>query len=423
MRRLRARFDYLVFLGAREWPVVVSALGVLLGLVTLLPSAVALVLSVMALALGITTLVRDVRQFRNRWSAYEFSVIAAPFPREEVPVPAAYPAAGYLHVENRGTALVSDEMDRALRERSYALEVDEKPYRLPPRLKATAPYVLPIRARGRLLFNGSVVGMRGEPLPGAGGGASIRVHRARFFDAQCSNELCSMRITERETGEEFDPRRQVLADTAGRIRTLAESELADVVGISTIAFTSDGSLVLVRQSDRNSASPLLLAPSGSGSLEPRDLLLDGTQREDLGHAVREGMERELCEETGLSRWHVRGTELVGFARWMERGAKPEFFGVTRLSVTSEQVRERKPLGAERLYSAGVLLVELDLDALGRELRGGADLMSASALPARLRDEGSLPLLLAVRAAALGGVGWTGQGDESDLDPPATRSRG
>jgi len=401
-RRARATADYLFFVGAGEWPVAVSALGVVLGAVTILPSAFGLVLSVVALALGLLTLVRDVRLLRKRWAGYEFTAIAAPFPVAETPPPSAYPDARYLAIPARGTALLSDAIDAAVSENTYHITVADEPYRLPARLKATAPHVLPLRARGRLLFNGPIVGMRGEPLPASGARpAPIVLHRARFFDAVCSNELASLRITNTADGREYDLRREELTDSSGALRTLAASTLADLVGVSTIAFTSDGLLVLVRQSARNSASGLLLAPSGSGSLEPQDLrTAQGGARRSLHTAVRAGMDRELCEEASVRPEEIVSTRLTGFARWLERGAKPEFFGVTELSVDSETLTGRRTKGAERLYSAGVTVLEVDLPALGRELREGTPLTDAVALPARLRDDGSLPLLLCLRSAAL-----------------------
>ncbi|MER7013178.1 hypothetical protein ABT324_17295 [Saccharopolyspora sp. NPDC000359] len=399
LRRARSKADYTWFLAVREWPVLVSALGVLLGAITILPSAVGVAISVVALLLGTATFARDFRNLRQRWSSHEFSLIAAPFPHEQLPPPAAYPDAGYSYLPNRGTALLSDEIDRTLRERTFTVRVADEPYRLPPVLRATAPHVLPIRARGRLLFNGPVVGLRTDPLPGSGE-AEVLLHRARFFDFQCSNELCAMRITNRETGEDLDPRRQLLTDASGRIRPLTASILSDVVGISTLAFTTDGKLLLVSQSDRNTASPLLLAPSGSGSLEPRDLVdADGAPRTTLAEVLRTGMERELCEETGLAPEVVAGTDMTGFARWMERGAKPEFFAVTTLSVSSAEARGTGPRGAERLYSSDVTILDVDLPALSEELRAGTPVLEAPSLPSVIRDVGSLPLLLALRAAA------------------------
>ncbi|MCP2258544.1 hypothetical protein LX15_002242 [Streptoalloteichus tenebrarius] len=171
------------------------------------------------------------------------------------------------------------------------------------------------------------------------------------------------------------------------------------MGISTIALTTDGALVLVRQSERNVASALLLAPSDSGSLEPRDLAGADAGR-SAQEILRTGMERELREETGLRAEEIVSTTVVGFARWMERGAKPEFFALTRLSVAAADLTRRRVASDEKLYSAGLRTVPIDLVALGKELRAGVDLLTASHLPRLLREDGSLPLLLAVRAAAL-----------------------
>jgi hypothetical protein len=309
---------------------------VLIGVVTILPSAVGVVLSVVALVLGVVTLVRDVRGFRRRWARHDFARVVAPFPAGELPPPAAYPDdATYLAVPNRGTGLVSDDIDRALTGADMRFTVAEQPYRLPHQLRATAPYVLPRSTRHRMVFNGLVVGLRGDPLPPVtASGGPLVLHRANFYDAMCSNEICRYLITDRETCAEFDPRRELLADAGGRLQTLAESELSELVGVSTVAVTSDGVLVLVRQSGRNIASEDLLAPSGSGSLEPQDL--EGAT--SLQDAMRRGMERELCEESGIPASHIAATRVVGFARWMERGAKPEFFGLTTLSVAAGELK-------------------------------------------------------------------------------------
>ncbi len=46
------------------------------------------------------------------------------------------------------------------------------------------------------------------------------------------------------------------------------------------------------------------------------------------------MERELFEETGLRADQVESICAIGFARWMERGAKPEFVGLATLGAPS-----------------------------------------------------------------------------------------
>lgn len=399
-RRLRSHRDYVVFQVVNEWPILISAAGVILGAATILPSAVAIALSIIAFFIGVVAFGRDVRQLRRRWSDYEFSAIVAPFPTDAIPPPPSYPDAVYLHIPNRGTALVSNAIDQTVARHDLVAKLDEEPYRLPRALKASASYVLPVVNHGRLVFNGKVVGMHGDPLPsGSRYAPPIMLHIARFFDSQCSNEMCALRITHRDTDEEFDPRRNLLTSASGYLRTLAESSLADGIGISTLAMTSDGAFVLVRQSSLNVASPLLLAPSGSGSLDPRDL--SHGKADTLQNIVRHGMERELCEETGIRRDEIRGTAVVGFARWLERGARPEFFGVTELSVTAEDLAQRRHLASdERLYSAGTFIQRIDISTLGREIANGAELLTAPSLPTRIREDGSLPLLLALRAAAL-----------------------
>ncbi len=339
-------------------------------------------------------------QFRRLWPDYEFSAPAAPFPVDAISPPLSYPGPVYVRIPDRGTALVSDAIDRSLVRGGLVSELASEPYRLPGPLQASTPDVLAACHAGRVVFNGDVVGMRGDPLPPlCGARAPLRLHRARFFDAQCSNDLCTLRITHRGTGGEFDPRRALLTGPDGRLRTLSESVLADAVGVSTLAVTADGAAVLVRQSRRNAASPGLLAPPGSGSLDPRD---PGPGRTGiLQDILRRGMQRELGEETGIRPDEIRNTIVVGFARWMERGAKPEFFGLTELSATTGDLAGRRPRGApDRLYSGGTLMVRMDLDALGRELAAGTDLLDVPGLPAPIREDGSLPLLLAVRAAAL-----------------------
>lgn len=400
-RVLLSRRDYLVFLLRNEWPLVLSAAGVVLGAVTILPSFVGIVLGVIAFVVGLGAFLHDVRELRRRWSDYEFSAIAAPFPADLVPPPSAYPGPVYLHVPGRGTALVSDGIDRLLARQEVSARMDEEQYRLPKALKASARYVLPAINHGRLVFNGKVIGMRGDPLPpGAAPAAPVTLHVAQFFDSQCSNEMCTLRITHRETGEVYDPRLELLTTATGQLRTLAESTLADAVGISTIAVTTDGAIVTVLQTSRNIASARLLAPSGSGSLDPRDIER-GKGEMILQDLVRHGMERELCEETGIRPGEIAGTRVTGFARWLERGAKPEFFGITELTVTAGDLAGRRHLASdERLYTGGTYPIRVDLAALGRELADGTALLSAASLPGRIKEDGSLPLLLAIRAAAV-----------------------
>lgn len=69
-------------------------------------------------------------------------------------------------------------------------------------------------------------------------------------------------------------------------------------------------------------------------------------------------------------------------------------------AVSDLADRRPATSDERLYTGGIFLVPMNIAALGRELAAGKDLLSAPAMPERLKEDGSLPLLLALRAAAL-----------------------
>ena len=162
--------------------------------------------------------------------------------------------------------------------------------------------------------------------------------------------------------------------------------------------TADGAFLLVRQSRLNAGGPMLWPPPGVA----RWIRGLGRRRTaTLQDVLRRACIVNSARRRPSGRMRSEGTTVAGFARWLDRGAKPEFFGLTQLSVTEDDLARRRALApGERPYSEGTLTARIDLDALGRELGSGADLLTAPSLPGRIREDGSLPLLLALRAAAL-----------------------
>ena len=87
---------------------------------------------------------------------------------------------------------------------------------------------------------------------------------------------------------------------------------------------------------------------------------------------------------------ITTTRVVGFARWMERGAKPEFFGLTTLRCAADELVLATLLSDERLYSTDTRRIPVDLAALRENLVAGVGLLDAPNLPAPVRDQGALP---------------------------------
>jgi hypothetical protein len=254
-----------------------------------------------------------------------------------------------------------------------------------------------------------MLGLRDDLLPASSSGSRpLRLMQTSFFMQVCSAELCQYVVVDRVTREEKDIRRMELVDRSGRLVTLAASRLANNIGISTLAFTSDDLLLVVTQSQRNVASQGLLAPSGSGTLEPGDLTAVGDAA-SLQDVLVHGMERELCEETGISIDDVFKTRVVGFGRWLERGAKPEFFAVTRLKIPAADVDGARISSGEKIYTEGVDAIFVDLDRLRQDLADGHPVDQAPSCPPIVRDSGSLPLIVGLRAAALNARAQTADG--------------
>jgi hypothetical protein len=76
-------------------------------------------------------------------------------------------------------------------------------------------------------------------------------------------------------------------------------------------------------------------PSGSGSMDFADTKGCKTLQEFL----IKGIERELNEESSAG-FAIKETKLIGYGRIIERGTVPEFFGVTYLTCSRDELQEQ-----------------------------------------------------------------------------------
>src|SRR4051812_35605749 len=120
-----------------------------------------------------------------------------------------------------------------------------------------------------------------------------------------------------------------MVDHRGELLSLEKNKLANPIGVSTLAFTDDGKLVLVLQDNKAHSSGNKYAPAGSGSSDHQDLKILRRRREPLQDFIARGMRRELREECRLQERELGETLLLGYFRWINKGAKPEYVGVTR----------------------------------------------------------------------------------------------
>jgi len=140
------------------------------------------------------------------------------------------------------------------------------------------------------------------------------------------------------------------------------------------------------------SSASLWAPSGSGSVDLRDMRALKARSQRLRDVIAAAMVRELVEESHVTARDIEWTEVLGYFRWLTKGGKPEYVGVTRLRLASEDFANRRVRLTETPFVDSILAsFEIDLDLLA------ANPDRPTALLRAFRPHTSMPLYVCVRA--------------------------
>jgi hypothetical protein len=220
---------------------------------------------------------------------------------------------------------------------------------------------------------------------------AVKISEGYYFDSYCTNEASTAVLIDKFNYERSGLPLLPVDSTDNSLSQLLDLEAAAVnnhVGVSTLAITEDRRLVIWQQGEVNIQSPQQIVATGSGSGDYADLDMKSLRR-----SVIAGMERELREEALKNQGKLPGpviaeTTILGFFRWISRGGKPEFFGITRL---------------DEPYSA-VCPDEFEVSAIGK----------ATAKQAKLRHQFHLPDLEALPLAIASIRGYEKQGHSLSL---------
>jgi hypothetical protein len=258
--------------------------------------------------------------------------------------------------------LRSPRIDDLLRAKTLNPRFAEKPHHLkrilePVRALASVTEIaLKSRFRtslehGRVFHNEKKIGLASDLTSRS---SHLDVFRSSYFVSFLTNELCTRRLV--STGPHpstlYDGtcRFPLFHDRDGgrRLKPISQSGLGNHIGISSIAISSDLYLCFWRQGKGAQQSARLLAPTGSGSCDWSDLCSDQHADKERDAAptllgtIQRAMTREYEEESSpLGRatndGQVIGALVLGYFRWVSRGGKPEFVGVTKLSVPAGEL--------------------------------------------------------------------------------------
>ncbi|MGJ3508869.1 protein phosphatase 2C domain-containing protein [Enemella sp. A6] len=437
-RHLRATFDYVVFVYGSEWKYVVGLIGVVLGfIVALMPSGWVFVVTGIGAVITVALFLVDTRELRSRWTgvrlhnnkpelnSFRFDGVQW---EDGMDGFVRFPP---LHGQEPGSTdeyiWTDPEVNRLLWTRSEITQVWLSPHRfeLPRDLADIAPQSLrrtaapnqsaTERTKRPMWFNGRLARLSSEPTPEALGTTRLAMQEVTYFDGQASNELWhwSRDETIADGGSRL-PLHHVV-DTRRRILSLEQARMANIVGITIFAITADEQVLFVRQSMRNSVQPGWFAASASGSLDWADVVaeaeLSTTKSPTLGRVLMRGMLRELDEESRVRAEDVlAGSERVtGYFRWLNRGAKPEFSGLVRLTVTLAELEQRTIASSERPFTDGHAAIPVE-HLLAERPDGWSDDTAAMLAALNAGRENPTPIGTSTRAT------WQAAADYLEANP-------
>ncbi|WP_127501026.1 hypothetical protein [Actinoplanes solisilvae] len=299
---------------------------------------------------------------------------------------------GSVAESGKGLAVVWDDIDEALPTSTAICRWRSQQTKLPHRISRLAHEIIVSSPRREGLFNGALVrqddDLTAETLTAGG---TLNLSRTDYFSLFCSNYLTGRRVLDRRTGSELvDGAKLFLRD--GELIPLAVSSQANAIGVSTLAFSADGRLVLALQGPGSASEAGLYAPAGSGSADLRDIRRFSNGERALVDFLAGAMQRELVEESNIRYRDIAWTEILGYFRWVKEGAKPEYVGVTLLKLTSDELAGRDVRFVETPFLQS-LEFDGELDLI--ELRKNPE--SLSALEDRFRGHVSMPLFMSIRA--------------------------
>ncbi len=186
---------------------------------------------------------------------------------------------------------------------------------------------------GKDFFNERKLCLSKDIIPNEKG--IVHCHKGSYYDTYLTNIICGKQLRSNQDDSvianaiDFFPS----TDRNGilELNNITCSLMNNEIGISTIGITSDNYLVIWTQNRVAQSSNGLLVPTGSGSCNWED-----QESNCFNRAIINAMKRELWEESGKknlcsSYRNVGETIILGFFRWIVKGGKPEFVGLTKMN--------------------------------------------------------------------------------------------
>ena len=162
----------------------------------------------------------------------------------------------------------------------------------------------------------------------------VNVHKGCYYDTFLTNICCTKKLVTQVDNRTIYDGQAFYPQSSLRLNPLNESQMNNEIGISTIAFTKDYIIIIWESNNKAQIDQYLLVPSGSGSADWKDQ----KGKRKFKDVIAYSMERELKEECSLVKKKIKTeTRVIGYWRWLNKGGKPEFCGVTKLDCPKSKI--------------------------------------------------------------------------------------
>jgi hypothetical protein len=234
------------------------------------------------------------------------------------------------------------------------------------------------RKNNKGLFNGKKIRVSSEFL----NKNSCRIQQSDYFSYLATEDIAFKKVSTKKLkananapipDEVIWNGTDAFLNEDGGLKSFGETLTVNSLNCSTLAFSQDGHLMVVVQSEENYESAHMLGPSGSGSLDWSDIA--ASNADDLLSLVEYGGKRELQEEcsldtNGSTRPAISCKVMVtGYTRWVHRGGQPEFYCIGKIYAPERTIRNRKPEKyVKAIFTAGIESADWTMEHPQNEVR-------------------------------------------------------
>jgi DNA-binding winged helix-turn-helix (wHTH) protein len=182
--------------------------------------------------------------------------------------------------------------------------------------------------------------------------SAVDIQQTDYLSSAMTDQLGWNRVRTKRSGREG--RAETIRDVDAfldldtfQLKSFAENNISNQLGASTLAFSSDGYLMILYQNELNRRSSGTLVPSGSGSMDWKDV--DNSDTTQFLSLIRYAAQRELREECSLEAVETgadrrRGIDsdvlVTGYTRLLSGCGKPEFYCLGYIAAKAAEIRSR-----------------------------------------------------------------------------------